>query len=168
LLVLDRSECSSSSTDTQPVLKRECHSKLLSNLKDILQKPHEAFQSFTNRFTELRTELDADTLLDFAIYRKQKGTPPPPLAFLLLHHHRHHPQVLGQVACYGFTPSFLWSSKASFPMWSVVQKVVWDSARILSFNMFVPVGPIILNKLKNLFNFQIFLKFLHSSCDPKV
>jgi hypothetical protein len=40
-------------------------------------------------------------------------------------------------------------------MWFVVQKVVWDSVRIHSFNMILPIGPLILNKFENWFNFQI-------------
>jgi hypothetical protein len=46
LLVLGRPERSSSSADTRPALKRECHSKTAVRLKDVLQKPHEAFQGF--------------------------------------------------------------------------------------------------------------------------
>jgi hypothetical protein len=39
LLVLCRPGHSSSSTDIRPALKRECHSKPLSGLKNVLQKP---------------------------------------------------------------------------------------------------------------------------------
>jgi hypothetical protein len=48
--------------------------KLLPGLKIVLQKPHEAFQEFGSRFTELYTKLDADTLLDFAIHHIQYET----------------------------------------------------------------------------------------------
>jgi hypothetical protein len=46
LLAFGCPECLSSSTDTQPALKHECHSKTPSSLKNVLQKPHEAFQGF--------------------------------------------------------------------------------------------------------------------------
>jgi hypothetical protein len=46
--------------------------KLLSGLKNVLQKPHEEFQGF--RFTELHAKLCADTLLNFAIHRRQNET----------------------------------------------------------------------------------------------
>jgi hypothetical protein len=48
--------------------------KPLSSLKNVLKKPHEAFQSFDRGFTELHTKLDADTLLDFAIDRRKNET----------------------------------------------------------------------------------------------
>jgi hypothetical protein len=46
----------------------------LSGLKNVLQKPHEAFQGFRRGFTKLHTKLDADTLLDFAIHPRQNET----------------------------------------------------------------------------------------------
>jgi hypothetical protein len=46
LLVFGRPELSSSSTDTRLALKRECHSKTPSSLKNVLQKPHQAFKGF--------------------------------------------------------------------------------------------------------------------------
>jgi hypothetical protein len=46
LLVLGRPERSSSSTDAQPVLKLECHSKTAAQLKERSPKSHEAFQGF--------------------------------------------------------------------------------------------------------------------------
>jgi hypothetical protein len=45
-----------------------------SGLKNVLQKPHEAFQGFSSGFTELHAELDADTLLNFAIHHRQNKT----------------------------------------------------------------------------------------------
>jgi hypothetical protein len=48
--------------------------KPLSGLKNVLQKPHNAFQRFSSWFAELRTKLDADTLLDFAIHHRQNET----------------------------------------------------------------------------------------------
>jgi hypothetical protein len=47
LLVLGCLERSSSSANTRPALKHECHlKKLLSGLKNVLQKPHKEFQGF--------------------------------------------------------------------------------------------------------------------------
>jgi hypothetical protein len=49
--------------------------KPLPGLKNVLQKPHEAFQSFGSGFTELHAKLDTtDTLLDFAIHRRPNET----------------------------------------------------------------------------------------------
>jgi hypothetical protein len=48
--------------------------KLLSSLKNVLQKHHKAFQGFGSRFTELHAKLDADTLLDFSIHRRHNRT----------------------------------------------------------------------------------------------
>jgi hypothetical protein len=48
--------------------------KPLSDLKNVLQKLHEAFQVFGSGFTELHANLVADTLLDFAIHRRQDET----------------------------------------------------------------------------------------------
>jgi hypothetical protein len=48
--------------------------KPLSGLKNVLQKPHEAFQGFNNGFTELHAKLYADMLLDFAIRCRQTET----------------------------------------------------------------------------------------------
>jgi hypothetical protein len=45
--------------------------KPLSDLENVLQKPHKGFGS---RFTELHAKLDADTLLDFAIHHRQNET----------------------------------------------------------------------------------------------
>jgi hypothetical protein len=46
-------------------------------------------------------------------------------------------------------------------------KSCWDSARIHSWNMFLPVGLVILNKLKNWLNYQFFLNFFISFVVPK-
>jgi hypothetical protein len=46
LLVLGRPERSSSSTDTRLALNVNAVQKLLSSLKNVLQKLHEAFQEF--------------------------------------------------------------------------------------------------------------------------
>jgi hypothetical protein len=54
----------SSSADTQPVLKRECHSKPLYGLKNVLQSLMKHFKGFGSRFIELHAKLDADMLLD--------------------------------------------------------------------------------------------------------
>jgi hypothetical protein len=70
LLVLGRPEHLSSSTDTRPALKCECHSKLLSFSKNLTTY----FKGFGSGFTELHTKLDADTLLDFASHRRQNET----------------------------------------------------------------------------------------------
>jgi hypothetical protein len=48
--------------------------KSLSDLKNVLQRPYEAFQGFGSGFTELHAKLDSDTLLDFAIHRRQNET----------------------------------------------------------------------------------------------
>jgi hypothetical protein len=48
--------------------------KLLSSLKEVLQKPDEAFQGFGSGFTELHAKLDLDTLLDFVIHCRQNET----------------------------------------------------------------------------------------------
>jgi hypothetical protein len=45
--------------------------KLLSGLKNVLTKH---FKGFGSGFTELHAKLDADTLLDFAIHRRQNET----------------------------------------------------------------------------------------------
>jgi hypothetical protein len=45
-----------------------------SGLNSVLQKPQEEFQRFDSRFTELHAKLNADTLLDFAINRRQNET----------------------------------------------------------------------------------------------
>jgi hypothetical protein len=64
LLVLGRPERSSSSTETQPALKHECHSKTTLRLKECSPK---ASRSISHK-------LDADTLLDFAIHHGQNET----------------------------------------------------------------------------------------------
>jgi hypothetical protein len=46
LLMLGWPDCLSSSADTLPALKRECHSETTVQLKEFLQKPHEACQAF--------------------------------------------------------------------------------------------------------------------------
>jgi hypothetical protein len=74
LLVLGRPERSSSSTDTRPALKRKLHSKTAVRLKVVLQKPQKDFRDFGSAFTKLHTKLDADTLLEFAIHRRQNET----------------------------------------------------------------------------------------------
>jgi hypothetical protein len=48
--------------------------KPLSCLKNVLQKPHEAFKAFGVGFAELDAEFDTDTSLDFAIHHKQNET----------------------------------------------------------------------------------------------
>jgi hypothetical protein len=48
--------------------------KPLSGLKNVLQKPHDHFEGFGSGFTKHHAKLDADTLLDFAIYHSQKET----------------------------------------------------------------------------------------------
>jgi hypothetical protein len=48
--------------------------KQLSGLKNVLQKPHEAFKGFGSRFTELHAKLDADALLVFATHCRQNET----------------------------------------------------------------------------------------------
>jgi hypothetical protein len=63
-----RHERSSSSTDTRPALKRECHSKTAGR---ILRKH---FKGFGSGFTEPHAKLDADALLDFAVHRRQNET----------------------------------------------------------------------------------------------
>jgi hypothetical protein len=45
--------------------------KMLSGLKNVLRKPHKAYQGFDIGFTELHTKLDADMLLNFAIDHRQ-------------------------------------------------------------------------------------------------
>jgi hypothetical protein len=52
-------------------MKRECHSKTAVWLQEFLQKPDKHFKGFSRGFTEFHTKLDADTLLDFAINRRQ-------------------------------------------------------------------------------------------------
>jgi hypothetical protein len=45
---------------------------MLSGLKNVLQKPYEAFlKGFYSGFTELHAKLDGDELLDFAIHHRQ-------------------------------------------------------------------------------------------------
>jgi hypothetical protein len=46
----------------------------LSGLKNVLQKPHKAFYDFGSGFTKLHPKLNADTLLYFAIHRRQNKT----------------------------------------------------------------------------------------------
>jgi hypothetical protein len=48
--------------------------KPLSGFKNILQNPHEAFQGLGSIFSELHAKLDADTLLNLAIHRRQNET----------------------------------------------------------------------------------------------
>jgi hypothetical protein len=48
--------------------------KLLSSLKNVLQRIKKHFKGFSNRFTELHAQLDADMLLDFANHRRQNKT----------------------------------------------------------------------------------------------
>jgi hypothetical protein len=45
--------------------------KLLSGLKNVLQKPHKAFKGFGSRFTKFHAKLDIDMLLDFVIHHRQ-------------------------------------------------------------------------------------------------
>jgi hypothetical protein len=64
-------EHSSSSTDTQPALKLECHSKTTVWLKECsLNALMKNFSGFGNRLTKLHTKLVADKLLNFAIHRR--------------------------------------------------------------------------------------------------
>jgi hypothetical protein len=74
LLVLGRPERSSSSTDTRPAMKRECQSKPLSGLKNVLEILTKHFNGFDIGFTEIQAKLDADMLLDFTIHRRQNET----------------------------------------------------------------------------------------------
>jgi hypothetical protein len=46
--------------------------KPLPGLKNVLQKPHEAFQGLGSRLTEFQAKLDEDTLLDFAIHSSKR------------------------------------------------------------------------------------------------
>jgi hypothetical protein len=48
--------------------------KLLSGLKNVLEKSMKRIEGFSHGFTELHTKLDADTLPDFAIYHRQNET----------------------------------------------------------------------------------------------
>jgi hypothetical protein len=48
--------------------------KPLSGLKNVPQKPHEAFNGFGNGFTDLHAKLDAVTLPNFAIHHSQRET----------------------------------------------------------------------------------------------
>jgi hypothetical protein len=48
--------------------------KPLSGLKNVLQKPHKAFQVFGSGFTELHAKLDADMFFYFAIHHRQNKT----------------------------------------------------------------------------------------------
>jgi hypothetical protein len=43
--------------------------KPLSGLQNVFQKPH--FKGFGSGFAEFHAKLDADTLFDFSIYRRQ-------------------------------------------------------------------------------------------------
>jgi hypothetical protein len=45
--------------------------KPLSGLKNVLQKPPEAFQGYQEQIYWASRKLDADMLLDFAIHRRQ-------------------------------------------------------------------------------------------------
>jgi hypothetical protein len=63
LLVLLRPEHSSSSTDTQPALKCESHSKMTVRRKKMFSKSFtKYFKGFGSGFIELHAKLDADTL----------------------------------------------------------------------------------------------------------
>jgi hypothetical protein len=73
LLVLGHPKHSSSSTDTEPILKFECHSETAIWLKECSPKVSRS-KGFSSGFTELHTKLDADTQLDFAIHRRQNET----------------------------------------------------------------------------------------------
>jgi hypothetical protein len=46
----------------------------LSGLRNVLQKPHEAFSGFGGRFTEPSAKLDEDTSLDFINHRRRNKT----------------------------------------------------------------------------------------------
>jgi hypothetical protein len=70
--VFDHPENSSSSTDTQPALKHECHSKTAERMFSKSFMKH--FKGFGSRFIKLNAKLDADMLLDFAIHRIQNKT----------------------------------------------------------------------------------------------
>jgi hypothetical protein len=72
--MLGRHECSSISSDTRPALKRECHSKIAVRPKECSPKASWRFQGFGSGFTELHAELDAATLLDFAIHHRHNET----------------------------------------------------------------------------------------------
>jgi hypothetical protein len=73
LLVLGHLERSSSSTDTWPALKHNVIQKLLSDLKNNLQR-QKHFKNLGSRFTESHAKLDVKTLFDFAIHRRQNET----------------------------------------------------------------------------------------------
>jgi hypothetical protein len=45
-----------------------------SGLKNVLKKPHEAFQGFQQQIYRTSCKSDADTLLDFAIHRRKNET----------------------------------------------------------------------------------------------
>jgi hypothetical protein len=75
LLVVGHPERSSSSIDTRPALKLECHSKTTVHLKECSPKSlMKHFKGFGNRFIELHAKLDVDTLLGFVIHRGQNET----------------------------------------------------------------------------------------------
>jgi hypothetical protein len=48
--------------------------KLPFGLKNALQKLTKRFKGFGSGFTKLHAKIDADTLLDFVIHRRQNGT----------------------------------------------------------------------------------------------
>jgi hypothetical protein len=75
LLVLARL---SSSTDTQPALKRACHSKTTVRLKECSPKASRSISRFSVAVLPSFTQkFDADTLLDFSIHHRQNQTQSP-------------------------------------------------------------------------------------------
>jgi hypothetical protein len=75
LLVLVSPERLPSSTDTRLALKRDYHSKTAVRLKECSPKASRSiFKGFGSGFTELHAKRNADTLLDFAIHRRQNET----------------------------------------------------------------------------------------------
>jgi hypothetical protein len=74
LLLVGRPERSSSSIDTRLALKHECHSKTAVHLKVFSQILTMHFKGLGIGFTELHAKLYVDTLLDFAIHRRQNET----------------------------------------------------------------------------------------------
>jgi hypothetical protein len=74
LLVLGLPDRLSFSTDIQPALKRECHSKTTVLLKGCSQKSlMKHFKGFSSKVTKIHANLDAD-LLDFIIHHRQNKT----------------------------------------------------------------------------------------------
>jgi hypothetical protein len=68
-------EHSSSSTDTPPALKRECHSKTAVQLKECFPKASRSISRvLVANLPSFKEKLDVDKLLNFAIHRRQNET----------------------------------------------------------------------------------------------